>query len=134
MARIPSNPALRAHFLHAQDPKNPFYSTPLSGKWCMKFDEKAIDEAWGRIEALVDAGKIRAAIVSTVWSSRAQGFDTQVICVFTDDWRDYADVKRVREVLSQEGFLVTMGYKRDIDTVSPSTGPEFIYTDENFPN
>lgn len=133
MARIPSNPELKCFWLHSQPEGRAFYSTPKSGKWCMSFPVEEADAAWERVDALVAAGKIRAAMVSTAWGAKQRGFDTLVICVFTDDWQDKVEVSRVRKVLLEEGFKVTMGYKRDIDTVTPESGaPEFVYGDADF--
>jgi hypothetical protein len=130
MARVPSNPDLEFYWLHSQLAHNPFYSTEKSGKWCLSFTAETVDDAWLLIDALVAAGKIRAAIASTVQGSQRRGFDTQVICVFTEDWQDRAEVARVRTVLLEAGFTTTLGYKRDIDTARPLPGqPEFIYTD-----
>lgn len=130
MARVPSNPDLKFYWLDSDPEGNAFYSTPKSGKWCLPFALEEVDAAWARIDALVAAGKLRAAIASTVWGSRQRGFDTLVICVFTEDWEDKDEVLRVRRLLIEEGFKTTMGYKRDIDTVQPVLGqPEFIYTD-----
>lgn len=130
MARVPSNPDLKFYWLDSDPEGNAFYSTPKSGKWCLPFALEEVDAAWARIDALVAAGKLRAAIASTVWGSRQRGFDTLVICVFTEDWEDKDEVLRVRRLLIEEGFKTTMGYKRDIDTVQPVLGqPEFSYTD-----
>lgn len=130
MARVPSNPDLRFYWLNAEREDAPFYSTQKSGKWCLSFALEEVDAAWARIDALVAAGKVCAAIASTVWGSRTRGFDTLVICVFTENWEDKDDVRRVRQLLLEEGFTASMGYKRDIDTVQPVPGqPEFIYTD-----
>ncbi|WP_157645510.1 putative phosphothreonine lyase domain-containg protein [Burkholderia ubonensis] len=130
MSRVPSNPKLQFFWLHSQPEGNPFYSKQKSGKWCLCFTAEEVDEAWARIDALVAAGKVRAAIASTLWGSQQRGFDTLVICVFTEDWEDRDEVRRVRQLLLDEGFTTSMGYKRDIDTVQQVPGqPEFIYTD-----
>lgn len=130
MARVPTNTNLHCFWLHSQPEGNAFYSTQKSGKWCLCFSPEEVDAAWARVDALVAVGKLRAAMVSTLWGSRQRGFDTLVICVFTEDWEDLAEVRRVRQLLLEEGFTFSMGYKRDIDTVQPVLGrPEFIYTD-----
>ena len=99
----------------------------------MSFPVGTVDVAWERIDALVAAGKLRAAMASTIWGARLRGFDTLLVCVFTDDWRDREAILRVRKLLWDEGFKETLGYKRDIDTVCPNlAGPEFIYTDADF--
>jgi len=42
--------------------------------------------------------------------------ERKVIYVYTRDWRDEADVMRVREKLRELGFTERIGYKRNIET------------------
>jgi hypothetical protein len=130
MARLPSNPDLPFIWLHSQPEGRRFFSTDKSGKWCLHFTVETVDDAWTRIDALVADGKLRAAMASTLRGSQLRGFDTLVICVFTEDWTDRDEVTRVRKLLLEARFLTSMGYKRDVDTVQPVPGqPEFIYND-----
>lgn len=41
----------------------------------------------------------------------------KVICIYTYDWRDYEDVKRIREELRKIGIARKIAYKADEDTV-----------------
>ena len=42
----------------------------------------------------------------------------RVICVYTYDWTDEADVMRVRAELRELGFTAKISYKADSDTVA----------------
>lgn len=111
-----------------------FCSNERSGKWCLRCETNEVDEAWQRICGLLDRGELLVAKVSTVGSQRLSGFRTHVICIYTLDWEDRAEVGRVRQVLREAGFATSIGYKRDIDTMMPQPGrPEFLYEDANFP-
>lgn len=110
-----------------------FYSNERSGKWCLVCETDEADEAWLRICDLLDRSELLVAKVSTLSSQRFSGFRTHVICVYTLDWEDRAEVARVRQVLRAAGFSTSMGYKRDIDTMMPQPGrPEFLYQDADF--
>lgn len=85
------------------------------GKWCITRDASEIDDAWQRVQALVRAGQV----VHAKASGRCQAMHfggTHLICVYTKNWQDDADVMRVRELLRQAGFVEELGYKRDADT------------------
>ena len=46
------------------------------------------------------------------------GYDRYVICVYTRDWRNEAEVQQARQVLRSVGFSERLGYKRDSDTIA----------------
>ena len=62
------------------------------------------------------------AKVSTVLPSMAHD-NTDIICVYTDNWVNAQDLKQVRDVLRTLGFTEELGYKRDVDTRSGRSGP-----------
>lgn len=69
-----------------------------------------------------------------MWSQRYSGFSTHLICVYTLDLEDKAEIARVRQVLREAGFGTSLGYKRDIDTMRPQpVQPEYRYSDADFP-
>lgn len=98
-------------------PGEVFESTEDSGKWLIFRESRAIDDAWLQVLALVAAGALLCAKVSTRQSALLGGFPEHVICVYTRRWRARKDVMRVREVLRSGGFTERLRYKRDIDTV-----------------
>jgi hypothetical protein len=47
--------------------------------------------------------------------------------MYTQDWTDKQDLLHVREVLRSLSFVDELGYKRDIDTLKKSYGPDEWY-------
>ena len=64
---------------------------------------------------------------STRHSVLTGGFERHVICVYTPDWQNVAEVRGVRDVLRKVGFSERLGYKRDIDTIAGVD--RFVYED-----
>lgn len=96
---------------------NDFYSTDQTGKWCVVRNASDIDALWAQVRQAVRDGKFRAALVSSPRQAATHG-NTYVICAFTRDWQDKADVDAAREVLRNFGVTEELGYKRDVDTVN----------------
>lgn len=97
-------------------PGQAFYSDDKSGKWCVVVPVSAVDAAWDRIKAAVAAGQFPCAKVSTAYARGER--TTHVICVYTRDWSDQADLMASRQVLHELGFTEELGYKRDIETMN----------------
>jgi len=95
---------------------------PKSGKWLIFVDRKNVDEVWAKVKTATEENKLgRLSKVSTAKSKPADlGYekDRHVICVYTDDWTDEKDVKRVREELRKLGITDKIPYKADEDTWS----------------
>lgn len=54
--------------------------------------------------------------VSTKYSSKSKKV-SYVICVYTYDWTDEKDARRVREELRKIGVINKIPYKADVDTI-----------------
>jgi len=95
---------------------------PRSGKWLIFVDRKNVDEVWAKVKKATEENKLgRLSKVSTAKLKPADlGYqkDRHVICVYTDDWTDEKDVKRVREELRKLGITDKIPYKADEDTWS----------------
>jgi hypothetical protein len=84
----------------------------LSGKWMVFSKHNTIDSIWSRIAEATHSGKLGpAAKVSPRNES-----DSHVICVYTRDFTDEGDVRRVRNGLRRLGVKGVIGYKPDIYT------------------
>jgi hypothetical protein len=85
------------------------------GKWLVFMPKAEVDEVWARIVAALDAGELGdVAKVSTARPSPyASHPDEEVVCVYTYDGDDEADVWRVREALRRLGFTQPLGWKSD---------------------
>jgi len=99
-----------------------FSSGDRTGKWCLFVAPAEVDVAWNKIKGALEQSQLLCAKVSTALG--AMGYDTHVICVYTEDWTDMEDLIRSREVLRLLGFKEELGYKRDVDTRNGIYGPD----------
>jgi len=90
----------------------------LNGKWLIYRRRDLVDGAWNIIARAVYSGLLSCTSVK-VATSASDPFNPSgqhVICCYTKDFRDVADLKRVREELRQIGFKGKIGYKADCYT------------------
>ena len=94
--------------------------TSRSGKWLIFVDPKNVDEVWAKIKEAVEEGKLGdSAKVATAKQNLLAGkSNAKVICVYTYDWADERDVRRIREELRKLGITNKIPYKADEDTLS----------------
>lgn len=94
--------------------------TLRSGKWLVFVDKKDVDEVWAKIKKAVEEGKLgNDAKVATAKPNRlATNPNKRVICVYTYDYTDEQDIRRVREELRHLGINSRIPYKTDEDTLS----------------
>ncbi len=82
----------------------------LVGKWLIFEDRRYIDEVWSRIATAVEQGRLGiAAKVSTL----KQGKQEHVICVYTYNFLDRDDVRRIRNIIRELGIIQRIYYKPD---------------------
>ena len=88
-----------------------------AGKWLIFQEPDQVDAAWTKVrDATVALGLGISAKVSTSKPNPDSRDNRKVIYVYTKDWADEPDVKRVREKLRELGFIERIGYKRNIET------------------
>ena len=109
------------YWLHAKREAGdyPAYTKNI-GKWLIFVDSAHVDEIWGRIKQATEEGKLGpAAKVSTAKPNpNARNPENRVICVYTYDWTDKEDVKRIRQELRDLGITRKIPYKADRETLS----------------
>jgi hypothetical protein len=89
----------------------------LAGKWLIFLPPEEVDTAWIKIRNATCRNELGiSAKVSTAKPNPDSRDNTKVIYVYTADWRDEAEVMRVRERLRELGFTDRLGYKRNIET------------------
>ncbi len=115
---IPSEVTDR-YWLHAARAEGE-YPPPTSrnGKWLVFVGRDNVDDVWSKIAQAVKKGALgSSAKVSTAKpNANAKDPSTHVICVYTYDSDDLADVKRVRQALRDLGIERPIGYKTDAAT------------------
>jgi hypothetical protein len=94
------------------------------GKWLVFVPQSVVDSWWDTIKTAIEAGRLgNAAKVATARASPlATSKGSRVICIYTEDWRDKADVRRVLGELRTLGLEGRLSYKRDEDTMSGRYG------------
>jgi hypothetical protein len=101
----------------ASDVKPDAVEDELAGKWLIFLLPEHVDEAWIKVRNATCRNELGiSAKVSTAKPNPDSRDNMKVIYVYTPDWRDEADVMRVRERLRELGFTDRLGYKRNIET------------------
>jgi hypothetical protein len=107
------------YWLHAERKTGSYpAATENCGKWLVFVPVAQIDEVWAKIELATEEGRLGSSVkVATARPNpNATNPDTKVICVYTYDWTDEADVKRIRQQLRELGITSKIPYKADQDT------------------
>lgn len=88
------------------------------GKWLIFSPKAKIDDVWREIKRATEEGELGGSSkVATARPSRlSKNKDEFVICVYTYDWKDAADARRVRQRLRELGVTQRIAYKSDEDT------------------
>ncbi|MEK7068784.1 MAG: putative phosphothreonine lyase domain-containing protein, partial [Patescibacteria group bacterium] len=82
-------------------------------KWLVFVNDHSLPGVWNKIKTALEEGKL-GDLAKT--SAKRSGSERKVICVYTYDWTDREDVKRVREELRRIGITRKIPYKADEDT------------------
>lgn len=114
-SQVTDTPWIYAHRKLGSYPK----ATKQSGKWLIFTPVEKVDETWAIINEATEAGKLGdSAKVATMYPNPLNKDPSRrVICVYTYDWTDEADVHRVRQALRELGFTWKLAYKADRDTL-----------------
>jgi hypothetical protein len=109
------------YWLYAMREKGEYNKgTDRSGKWLVFVDAKNIDEVWAKVKKATEEGRLgdSAKVATAKRNPNAGNSDAKVICVYTYDWADEKDVRRVREELRKLGVTNKIPYKADQDTLA----------------
>jgi len=89
------------------------------GKWLLFVDRADVDRTWSMLVPIVKRGLLGplAKVATARPNPHARDPNKHVICVYTSDAENRADVFRVREVLRQLGFTSPISYKTDAMTL-----------------
>lgn len=94
-------------------------ATSKSGKWLIFVNVANIDAFWAKIKRATESGRLgQDSKVATAWENpNAQDPRKRVVCVYTCDWTNEKDVRRVRAELKSLGVEWKISYKSDEDTL-----------------
>ncbi len=91
-----------------------------SGKWLVFVPLANLDDLWAKIKTATEKGLLgnHAKTATTKPNPNASDPNTKVICVYTYDWQDEADVMRIRDELRRLGVTWKIPYKSNKDTLA----------------
>jgi hypothetical protein len=90
-------------------------SSILIGKWLLYEPEDAINKNWNTIASSTLKGEL--GISAKVATAKQVGISKEyVVCVYTENYLDADDVKRVRQRLRELGYTQRLYYKPDLYT------------------
>ena len=103
------------HYLHAAGPEQAEGAVRRPGKWLIFVSRSRVDALWNTIRRAVEKGRLgHAAKVSTALPNPLSPDPKKhVICVYTADQENAADVHRVRAALRELGVSWKIPYKAD---------------------
>ena len=92
-------------------------ATTRSGKWLVFVPVSQVDEVWAKIRYATEDGRLgdSAKVATAKPNPNASDRSKKVICVYTYDWTDEADVL-IRDELRALGIVSKIPYKTDRDT------------------
>lgn len=111
------------YYVHVDTPRRSRTSGYV-GKWLVFVPVAEVDDWWLKIWTAVMRGRLgfRAKAATARENPLQRSSATRVICVYTGDWRDKADVGRVLTALRKLGVTWRLSYKTDDATLSGRYG------------
>lgn len=90
-----------------------------SGKWLIFVSIYNLDRIWSKIKTATEQGRLGAESKAATAKKNplGQNSNVKVIRVYTYDWKDEQDVKKIREELRLLGIIRKIAYKADEDTI-----------------
>ena len=108
------------------DRKKDHYPKPTSrsGKWLVFVNVKDVDEVWEKIRKATEDGLLGfdSKVATAKLNPNASNSNQKVVCVYTYDWKDEEDVRKISEELTKLGITNKIPYKADIDTLAGKYG------------
>jgi len=97
---------------------------PDPGKWMLFVPVEQVDAVWQRVSAAIRADKLGPlSKVATAWPNpNARDPSRRAIMIYSGDWNDEDDVRRVLCGLRDLGFEGKLSYKTDATTLAGSYG------------
>ena len=89
--------------------------TDRGGKWLIFVPSGAVDGVWQKVKRAVEEGKLGSAAKVSTAKPNPNSTDSSrhVICVYTYDADDEADIRQIRSSLRQLGVTNKISYKTD---------------------
>ncbi len=119
----PTDPAVRSKvWIHAFRAATGSYpdDTDRSGKWLVFLPADEIDAFWARVREAIQSGRLgdQAKVATRAKKDLRDGVGKHVVCIYTYDHDDRADVWRIRAELRELGVTWRIYYKADEATMN----------------
>jgi hypothetical protein len=112
-------PSRIEEWVYAVAPVRPELDLAKSGKWMVFTSPPYQEEVWGKIKAATETGQLGFESKTPNVENRFYPFlRSMLTCVYTHDFEDVADVRRV--LVAARGLDLMnarLSYKRDADTI-----------------
>ena len=104
-------------YAYRQKGEYPEYSAN-GGKWLIFVSNYFLDKIWLKIKTATEEGRLgeMAKVATAKVNPEFQNSKAKVICVYTYDWKDEIDVRKIRDELRNTGITRKISYKADEDT------------------
>ena len=108
-----------SYWIFATPPNREFRQSGRIGKWLLFPYKEELDTVWSKIAKATENGLLGIRAKTSTAKPNPNSTDSKVglICVYTNDADDVADVKRVLEQLRALGFNYRLNYKEDEQTL-----------------
>jgi hypothetical protein len=108
------------YWVYADGPAAHGADASRTGKWLVFVPARQIDRWWEQIRLATEQGRlgISAKAATARVSDLATSPTMKLTCVYTRDWQDQDDVKRVLRQLRNLGVSWRLSYKTDAATLS----------------
>jgi hypothetical protein len=108
------------YWIYADNPAATAADGARTGKWLVFVPARHLDRWWELIRLATEQGLLGfSAKAATARPNELAGSQrTKLICVYTRDWQDHGDVRRILQQLRGLGVTSRLSYKTDQATAS----------------
>lgn len=121
---LPPSQVTDDYWVYADGPAADEADAGRIGKWLVFVPARRIDQWWELVRLATGQGRlgISAKAATARHNDLATSARTKLICVYTRDWQDQDDVRRVLRQLRDLGITSRVSYKTDEATLSGTYG------------
>jgi hypothetical protein len=111
-------------WLFAESPDQPLRDLGRSGKWIVYVAPENHDAVWKKVKAATKKGNLGVSAKAATAKPNGLGGDSQAkaVIVYTADFEDQDDIRRVLRGLRLIGITGRLPYKKDSDTLEGRYG------------
>jgi hypothetical protein len=107
-----------AYWIYADSPAIREADARRTGKWFVFVPARQVDRWWELIRLATEQGRLGISAKAATARHNELATSQRLICVYTSDWEDQGDVRRVLRQLRDLGMTSRLSYKTDEATLS----------------